>query len=433
MSSAIAELIRSQTGGAADGTGIVKLLEITKGFLHIDSTSQIPQFLVDYVQDQQQSQFGSYPDHKDIAPSGLFLAIFVIIAIAHGSLFTINYMRGHRFWLSLGFCFYATMRWIGFALRIVWAKNILKLHVGIASEVLLVLPIVFLASFNLVLAQRIFTWKHPVFGNTKIFWYAMLAIYSVVIAVVTMTIVAGVVPYLYFLSRSHYDMCRNVVKVTSILITLYSLLSIAFVIMTYIVPTSQSDKDALVYQPFWIKSFSPFYFPVKNAQSEGEDIFVQRYQNDAREPKRTIVGGGLDLSELNENDEVAELNEFEQAGEQKFSLKHNISVTIITITSVFVFIGALFRCIACFIDDTFASQSWIYDPVVMYVLWGALETICNILYLVGRIDLRFYRPDNFKKENREIILSASKTANSDYPEAKEADLVSSNQSSQTRV
>ena len=69
----------------------------------------------------------------------------------------------------------------------------------------------------------------------------------------------------------------------------------------------------------------------------------------------------------------------------------------------------------------------------MYVLWGALETICNILYLVGRIDLRFYRPDNFKKDNREIILSASKTANSDYPEAKEADLVSSNQSSQTRV
>lgn len=433
MSNAIANLIKLQTNNAADGTGIIKLVEITKNFLRLESAEQIPQLLVDYVQGQQQSQFGSYPDHKDVAPSAVFLALFVIIAIAHGSLFTINYLRGHKFLLSLAFCFYATLRWIGFALRIVWAKDLLKLHVGIASEVLLVLPIVFLASFNLVLAQRIFTWRHPVFGNMKIFWYTMLAIYSVVIAVVVMTIIAGVVPYLYFLSRTNYDMCRNVVKVTSIFITLFSLVSIVFVIFTYILPVTETNKNALVYQPFWIKSFSPFYFPPKNAQAEGEDVFVQRYQNDPREPKRTIVGAGMDIIDSNDVDEVTELQEYENEGEKKFSLKHNVSISIITVTSIFVFIGALFRCIACFIDDIFASQSWIYDPVVMYVLWGALETICNILYLVGRIDLRFYRPDNFKKENKAILLSATQTANSEIPESKETDFVSSNQSSDTRV
>lgn len=434
--SGIASLIKLQTDNAADGTGIVKLVEITKNFLNLDSASEIPEILVTYVQDQQQSQFGSYPDHKDVAPSAVFLAIFIIIAIAHGTLFAINFKRGHKFWLSFAFCFYATLRWLGFALRIVWAKDILRLHVGIASEVLLILPIVFLASFNLVLAQRLITWRHPVFGNNKYFWYLMLTLYSVVVAVVVMTIVAGVVPYLYFLSRSHYDMCRNVVKVTSILITLYSLLSIAFVVLTYILPVTQSNKDALIYQPFWIKSFSPFYFTPKNAQKIGEELFVERFQNDSRTPMRTIVGGGMDTINNIESSELEELNEFEEIGDQKFSIKHNVSIFIITITSIFVFIGSLFRCIGCFMDMTFAHQSWIYDPVVMYVLWGALETVCNVLYLVGRIDLRFYRPDTLSKQHKALLFS-TKTDNTLPPIVDEEKDVSENnstsQSSATRT
>ena len=421
--SAIADLIKLQTNNAADGTGIVKLLAISQRFLGVKSANEIPQFLIDYVQAQQQSQFGSYPTHKDVAPSAVFLACFVLIAIAHGTLFAINMKRGHKFWLSFAFCFYSTLRWIGFALRIVWAKSIVKLHIGIASEVLLILPTVFIASFNLVLAQRIFTWRHPVFGNNKIFWFIMLAFYSVVVAVVVMTIVAGVVPYLYFLSRSHYDMCRNVVKVTSILITLYSLLSIAFVIFTYLLPITERNRNALVYQPFWIKSFSPFYFPPAHASIEGEGLFLDEHANDSRTPMRTVIGGGLDTIDNHDLPEAEELAQYDKAGEKKFTLRNNLSVWIITITSIFVFIGALFRCIGCFIDDVYGSESWIYRPVVMYVLWGALETICNILYLVGRIDLRFYRPDKFSKVNRNLVPS----------EEKNIDNTSSNLSSDTRV
>lgn len=434
--SAITNLIKSETNNAADGTGIVKLVGITKRLLHLESDDDIPQMLIDYVKNLQQSQFGSYPDHKDVAPSAVFLAIFLIFAIAHGFLFAINFWRGHRFWLSLLFSFYATLRWLGFALRIVWAKNILRLHVGIASEVLLILPIVFLASFNLVLAQRIFTWRHPVLGNKNYFWAFMSTIYMLVIAVVVMTIIAGVVPYLYFLSQTNYDMCRNVVKVTSLLVTLYSLLSIAFVAFTYILPVSQKNKDALVYQPFWIKSFSPFYFPPKNAARKGEDLFVQRFGNDSRIPKRTLVGGNMPTI-IESEPEVDELHQYEKAGDKKFSLKHNVSIAIIFITSIFVFLGSLFRCIGCFMDNVFLDQSWIYDPVVMYVLWGALETICNLLYLFGRVDLRFYRPDRMSKARREIFennLNNTYTPDTMEPETKEVvDFDSMNQSSETRV
>lgn len=436
MSSGLISFINLETNNAATGTGIVKLVDLTKELLHLNSSSEIPSYLITYVQDLQQSQFGSYPDHKDIAPSAVFLALFIIIAIAHGSLFTINYIRGHKFWLSFAFAFYATLRWLGFALRIVWAKNILRLHVGIASEVLIILPIVFLASFNLVLAQRILTWRHPVFGNNKIFWYLMLFLYSVVIAVVVMTIVAGVIPYLYFLSRSHYDMCRNVVKVTSILITLYSLLSIAFVCFTFILPVTEKNKNALIYQPFWIKSFSPFYFPPKNSAKEGENIFIEKYRNDSRIPMRTLVGAGMSTIDNKDENEIEEFREFENSGEEKFTLKHNVSIFIIFITSIFVFIGSLFRCIGCFMDMVFLNQSWIYDPVVMYVLWGALETICNILYLFGRIDLRFYRPDSLSKEHAALYKNNSnitQTVNDQSNEKAEDLDHSSNQSSDTKV
>ncbi|GMM28932.1 hypothetical protein DAMA08_016480 [Martiniozyma asiatica (nom. inval.)] len=392
--SGVTSLLKKETNGAADGTGIVELIDISVEFLRLDSPSQIPSFLVEYVKGLQQAQFGSYPDSKDVAPSALFLALFAIIAIAHGGLFAFNWSRGHKFLLSALFSFYATLRWLGFALRIVWAKDILKLHVGIASEVLLVLPIVFLASFNLVLAQRLFTWRHPIIGNDKYFWFVMILLYIIVTAVVVMTIVAGVVPYLYLLSQFHYDMCRNVVKVTSILICLYSLISLGLILVAFFVPTTQAEKEALVYQPFWVKSFSPFYFTKKNAQVEGECLFMQNNANDDRRALRTIVGGGASFVDGEDEDESKELAEYEAAGDSKFTLKHNVSIIMVTITSIFVFIGALFRCIACFLDMTYATQSWIFKPVVMYVLWGALEVICNVIYLVGRIDLRFYRPDS---------------------------------------
>lgn len=224
----------------------------------------------------------------------------------------------------------------------------------------------------------------------------MIFLYSVVTAVVIMTIVAGVVPYLYFLSRSNFDMCRNVVKVTSVLICLYSLASMALVAFSFLLPTTKAEKESLVYQPFWIKSFSPTYFPPKGAAKEGETLFVNHHINDPRPALRTVVGGNSSFVQGQDEPEAQELAEYEQAGDSKFSAKHNVSVIIVAVTSVFVFLGAIFRSVACFIDDTAAEQSWIYKPVVMYVLWGALETIVNWLYLLGRIDLRFYRPDALK-------------------------------------
>lgn len=421
MADAIHQLVQGLTDNAADGTGIVEVEKLTHQLL--PPGTEIPQYLIDYVQDQQWAQFGSYPDSKDVAPSAIFTALFAIISLLYLAIFIKNITIGHKFYVT-GLCFlYATMRWLGFALRIVWAQDILKVHTGIASEVLLVLPTILLSSINCILAQRLFTWKHPVLGNNKFFWNIMLLIYAVVVAVFIMTVVASAVPYLYLLSRSHYNMCRNVVKVSSLLIVLYSLLAFIFLGIAYIFPTGKREKDALVYQPFWVKSFSPFYFPSKGASKHGQDLFLNKHKSDSRVAMRTIPGGNLTTINYEAQTEEEELENYEAAGAKIFDLKHNMSIVLITVTTVFVFVGALLRCICMFIDTTFAEQGAIFAPSVMYVFFGALEVITSALYIFGRIDLRFYRPDAITKKCLAAFENNSESSELDNKETSTASSV----------
>ncbi|CDK27368.1 unnamed protein product [Kuraishia capsulata CBS 1993] len=392
MSSSITQLIKSQTNNAADGTGIKKLVKLTQNLLH---TKTIPKYLVDYVQAQQQSQFGGYPDHKDIAPSAIFTAVFAIFFIAHLSIFIKNYSRGHIFWPGLALAFYALCRWLGFALRIVWAKNIMKIDVGLASEVLLALPILFLATINLILAQRVFTWAHPAGGNSRPYWIFMSVLYFAVFAVVLMTIVAGVIPYLYFLSEKHFNMCKNVMKVSAILDVLYTLTAISLILLSWILPTTANDRAQMVYQPTWIESFHLLYYPPRGAAQRAEREFVERHGTHVR-PARTITFVHTKDSRL--------MSFF------KFNNVHSASLFLIARTSFLVLIGAVFRAVGLFLNRTAGQKDWIYKPVVMYILWGLLETIINIWYLVDRIDLRFYKPSAIRwKKYGEVEPKAPET------------------------
>lgn len=379
MSNYIASMISTLTGGAALGTGILPLLQLSKDYLGVDSIYDIYSGLILEVKNEQQSQFGSYPDTDDVAPSAVFTAIFAVLFLAHLFVFIVDRKRGHNFPLSLGFSGYCLIRLLGFALRIVWAKDILKLRTGMTSEVFLIISSVLLSTLNLVLAQRIYTWRHPVHGNAKLFWTIMYAVYAAVIAVIIMTIVAGLYPYIHLLSQSHYDMCRNVVKVSAVLICLYSLLAIALVLAGYLFPTSEADNRALICRPFWIQSYSPTYWPPKNAAVESEAFFKDEHPEDYTTVIRTM--GRRQTEEPLPGEKPSE---------------NSISIAIIGLTSFFTFLGAIFRCVALFLNTSFETEGWICKPVVMYVMWGALETIINVIYLVGRIDLRFYRPDAIK-------------------------------------
>lgn len=397
------------SNGAALGTGAKKLVKIAKQLIYgffgdypVDSNDvEIPSRLISLVEEYQSAIFGGYPTHRDIAPSSIFMAIFFFFTIIHTSLYFKNRSLGHYFPISLGLSFYSICRTLGFLLRIVWSTNILKLDVGITSTIFIVIPTTMLPSLNLILAQRYFTWKHPVYGSLKMFQILMYVIYAAVIIVIVMTIIAAAVQIDYFLGSSHFKMTRNVIEASSILIIIYSLIALILVSVSFIIPPTSNDKKFVTYQPTWIKSFKWNYFVEKGA-AQREAELVTDEQKDAI---RVINSSSYHHETINQ-DSNEETND---------EMNHSNSILIIALSTLALIIADMFRCVSTFIHQYEFASSWIFDPVVMYVMFGVLETFVNLLFIFGRIDLRFYKPDAFKNVP---ALKPEETAQSEETEDK---------------
>lgn len=79
--------------GAAEGTGVNEILKWGRNILGYD----LPQNLIDYFIETQNTLFGSYPNHDDYAPSVVFAVLFGVIMVVHIIIFIINTSRGHYF------------------------------------------------------------------------------------------------------------------------------------------------------------------------------------------------------------------------------------------------------------------------------------------------------------------------------------------------
>lgn len=390
------DLLRYLNNYPALGTGIERLANQGHNLLG----SELPIEFLKYQVGYQINLVGSYPTDTDVVPSAIFVAAFAVLLFVHLGIFIINCSRHHFFWVSIGWVFYCILRCIGFGLRIPFGKDVTRVPTGIASEVLLILPSIVLVSLNLILAQRIFTWRHPVGGSRKLFWGFMITLYIFVLAIIGMTIACAAIPYIYFLSEGVYLSYKKVVQASAVLILAYSLTAISLIGLAYFFKPTRKDENLYTYQPWWIESFSPFYFVKKGAVYEAEETFMKRNHNH-RHAIRVIAATHHHY------------NMVEGLTNQRGDLSHNWSLGLIAITTLFIFVGSLCRLIVCFQDRYTREQSRLCEPVAMYILWGLLEVIINVLYIVGRVDLRFYRPDILPAKVRAIITAQQSIEQSD--------------------
>lgn len=349
----------------------------------------IPDVMVGYTVAMQYNLFGDYPFTKDIAPSAVFTALFGLVLVAHLTIFTINYSRGHYFWPQIGFIIYAICRLLGFALRIAWSHDLSNTGIGVTGEVFLILPTVLLPSYNLILAQRIFTWRHPVGGSRRLFWNLMLTLYAVVAGVVAMTIVASTCMNIYLLGAPNFQRYIHVIQASSILIITYSLTAVALIALAFFFKPTRKDENLCTYQPWWIESFSPFYFVRKGEPQEAAMSFLKRNHNH-RFAIRVIAATHHHYKMV------------KGLTTERGDLTHNTSMMIIAATTLIILIGAILRSVVCFQARIMYERSAVGSAAMMYVWWGGLEIVVNILYLVGRVDLRFYRPDRLPKHIQHI-------------------------------
>lgn len=399
----VLNLIQTLENGAYDGTGIKKLVDIA----HNLAGPKISDVIVLYCVSMQNNLFGDYPSKSDVAPSIVFAAVFGVLAVVHLLIFAINWSRGHHFLISFIWFLNCATEMIGFALRATWAKDITRVGVGLTSEIFLIITSVIFASFDLILAQRLFTWRHPVGGSRKLFWGVMFTMYGIVVLLVIVTVIGAFVPYLNFLSELSYQAWKIVVMITSVFVILYSLTSMSLIGLSYLFAPTTKDENLYTYQPWWIESFSPFYFVQPGAARKAEETFMKRNHNH-RHAIRVIAATHHHY------------NMVEGLTNQRGNLKHNVSMGLIVVTTILIFIGSLLRCITLFENNIQRNLSSLCQPWIMYLCWGGFEALINVLYIVGRVDLRFYRPDTLPAKVKAIITAEQSYYPSDNEEEEEA-------------
>lgn len=355
----------------------------------------LPPVFIHNVIGKQLNLLGKYPLHNDVAPLILFACIFLVITILHFALFLINYSRGHYFMLNLIWAFTMMIRMLSFILRATWAVNIVNVKEGIAGEVFFVIPNVLLVSTNLILAQRLFTWRHPVGGTRRLFWVFMISLYLLAAIILAVAILSSAIPYLYYLSTERFFVYINLNRWASIMVIVYSLTATSLIGLSLWLPTKK-DENRYTYQPWWIESFAPFYFIKKGAAQEAAETFMKRNSNH-RHATRVIAATHHHFKVV------------KGLSNQRGDLKHNVSLVIIIISTVCLLIASILRAIVVFQARTNFKSGPAAEPVSMYFSWGVFEVIVNLVYIIGRADLRFYRPDRLPKKVRAII-TAEQTA-----------------------
>lgn len=80
-------------------------------------------------------------------------------------------------------------------------SNLLKMFGWEFGSVLLIIPSLMLVPIKLLLAARIFTWRHPVGGSKRLFWNTKIVLYGIVLGLVAMILVV-VVQDTFMLYRS---------------------------------------------------------------------------------------------------------------------------------------------------------------------------------------------------------------------------------------
>lgn len=383
--------------GKVPGTGLLKVVNLMSSMTGGKSNSALMKSVVGELP----GLFGDYPNHTDVAPCAIFIAIFAIFAISHLYIFAKNHTRGQSFWPSFGLAMYCVMRVIGWALRLKWSFNVMNVKIGIASAVFCVVPVIYISIMNMLFGHRIFTWRHPETGDCKWFNSIMMGTYVVVIGIVTMGIVGQSIPYIYFLDQHHLDMCRKVTQAAAILQVLYSFSGLILIAFAYTFKPgtidhrfghfNKGEKEELpaTISPTWIESVGIFYFPRKGSQ-----IIVYKNQPEAN-AIRVIANQRPPAGGLSRH----------QSGDHTHGPRMRTAILLIAVVSALLTISSSFRVASTFNVKARAGvngqplSSWLYHNWLMYLFFGPIEIIANVLYLVMRADLRFYIPDMPRKQS----------------------------------
>lgn len=355
---------------------------------------------------------GGYPTnttHEQGVDAFMF-SLFAVLFLGTAFIWLNNVFRGHHFYLHIGLVFFCAAKIIGYALRYQWSKDITQVDIGIASTVFIDVAQLVVLSMNHVFAHRIFTWRHPETGNS---WWLNLVfdiMYFFVVMIIIMAIIGQTMPYTMYLTPHGLKVTQNVTMAASILNLVYALIPFQLIMAAYMFkpgkltaePWKKRQEGSIlppVYQANWIESTNIFYYVPRGAQSH---VYKDEPASQAIRviPTREAPSDGFHDTH----------NE---------PLTHPKSPSIFTAIAIVLFSSTIFLLNTCFrvaavfgtyYGDhkvagtptqstsnrnvwTWKSDFFPFKPECIWVFYGGLEALVVVLFLVMRVDLRFYIPD----------------------------------------
>ncbi|KAI9051645.1 hypothetical protein LZ554_004687 [Drepanopeziza brunnea f. sp. 'monogermtubi'] len=212
--------------------------------------------------------------------TSVFLALFLVGAIAHLVILRVNLRRGKKFLMSgllFGFCM---ARIVTCTMRLVWTSNITDVSIAIAAQIFVAAGVILLFMINLIFTQRVLRASHPDWAWTKAFSLTF-KLYYVSIVLMLIALIFCTVQSFYTLDSNIRRIDRDVQLVGSTYFAATAFLPLPLLALSFLLPGPGVEKfgEGRFRTKIYILLFSSFILAFGAAFRAGI-AYVPRPRND---------------------------------------------------------------------------------------------------------------------------------------------------------
>ncbi|KAK9372218.1 uncharacterized protein V1513DRAFT_453129 [Lipomyces chichibuensis] len=315
--------------------------------------------------------FGDYPLRKDdIAGSVICIVCFFVLAVTNMTIYRRNLARGHKFVPSGAMFGLCMARIVTFSMRLAYTTHPSNVNVTIAASVFIAAGVIILFILNILFSQRVFTAQHPSRAYVGSLFYNVMRMYYISIIVFLIVLVTSTGVY-YHTNATVMKGIAHFRKAAMVYFTIAAFMPIPIITAAYAIPQSEQDKTWPVHYAHWIAKYSGLYSPDPRSMPSATEFYSEVHEGDTRTPVHVIPPSDRGARE--------------------------VSLALIIAPSVVLTFATAVRTVSSFRSAEEIFKPWYDYRVTMYLCIALAELSVEIAWILGRVDLRFYIPDNDKQ------------------------------------
>ncbi|EKD20033.1 hypothetical protein MBM_01985 [Drepanopeziza brunnea f. sp. 'multigermtubi' MB_m1] len=212
--------------------------------------------------------------------TSIFLALFLVGAIAHLLILRVNLSRGKKFLMSGLLFAFCMARIVTCTMRLVWTSNITNVSIAIAAQIFVAAGVILLFIINLIFTQRVLRASHPTWAWTKAFSLTF-KLYYVSIVLMLIALIFCTVQSFYTLDSNIRRIDRDVQLVGSTYFAATAFLPLPLLALSFLLPRPGVEKfgEGRFRTKIYILLFSSFILALGAAFRAGI-AYVPRPRND---------------------------------------------------------------------------------------------------------------------------------------------------------